>query len=96
MDAVKLEGGYGSRIAAAKAIIEAGIVVMGHVGLTSQAVNALGGFPPQGQTSSGAMTVLDNALALQEPGGFAIILECLPSPVAAAITSALSISTIKI
>lgn len=96
MDAVKLEGGYGSRVVAAKAIVEAGIAVMGHVGLTPQAISALGGFRPQGQTSSGAMTVLENALALQESGCFAIVLECLPSPVAAAITSALRIPTIGI
>ncbi|KAI5061068.1 hypothetical protein GOP47_0023573 [Adiantum capillus-veneris] len=96
MDAVKLEGGYGSRVGAAKAIVEAGIAVMGHVGLTPQAISALGGFRPQGQTSSGAMTVLENALALQESGCFAIVLECLPSPVAAAVTSALSIPTIGI
>ncbi|MCO5607950.1 hypothetical protein L7F22_062152 [Adiantum nelumboides] len=96
MDAVKLEGGYGSRVAAAKAIVEAGIAVMGHVGLTPQAISALGGFRPQGQTSSGAMTVLNNALALQESGCFAIVLECLPSPVAAAITSTLIIPTIGI
>lgn len=96
MDAVKLEGGYGSRVAAAKAIVEAGIAVMGHVGLTPQAISALGGFRPQGQTSSGAITVLENALALQESGCFSIVLECLPSPVAAAITSALRIPTIGI
>ncbi|KAI5057627.1 hypothetical protein GOP47_0027642 [Adiantum capillus-veneris] len=96
MDAVKLEGGYGSRVAAAKAIVEAGIAVMGHVGLTPQAISALGGFRPQGQTSSGAMTVLEHARALQDSGCFAIVLECLPSPVAAAITSVLSIPTIGI
>ncbi|KAH7282915.1 hypothetical protein KP509_35G053100 [Ceratopteris richardii] len=96
MDAVKLEGGYGSRVTAAKAIVEAGIAVMGHVGLTPQAISALGGFRPQGQTSSGAKMVLEHALALQESGCFAIVLECLPSPVSAAITSALKIPTIGI
>ncbi|MCO5607949.1 hypothetical protein L7F22_062151 [Adiantum nelumboides] len=108
MDAVKLEGGYGSRVAAAKAIVEDGIVVMGHVGLTLRAISAPGGFCPKGQTSSSAlvppvkifypilakspffgewlidvhenMKVLDNAIALQEFGHFAIFLECLPSP----------------
>lgn len=96
MDAVKLEGGYGSRVAAAKAIVEAGIAVMGHVGLTPQAISALGGFRPQGQSSSGAIMVLENALALQESGCFSVVLECIPAPVAAAITSALSIPTIGI
>ncbi|MCO5607954.1 hypothetical protein L7F22_062156 [Adiantum nelumboides] len=106
MDAVKLEGGYDTHVAATKAIVEAGIEVMGHVGLTLQAISALGGFCPQGQTSSGAMIwlidvhenmkILDNALALQEFKCFTIVLKCLLSPVATAITSTLSIPTIEI
>eukprot|EP00249_Psilotum_nudum_P019055 c27076_g2_i3 orf=101-1252(-) len=96
MDSVKLEGGYDSRVAAAKAIVEAGIAVMGHVGLTPQAISVLGGFRPQGRSSASAIMVLENALALQEVGCFSIVLECIPSPVAAAITTALRIPTIGI
>lgn len=57
MDAVKMEGGIGSRVAAARAIAEAGIAVMGHVGLTPQAISVLGGFRPQGRSSGGAVQV---------------------------------------
>ena len=57
MDAIKLEGGSPSRITAAKAIIEAGIAVMGHVGLTPQAISVLGGFRPQGKNVSSAIKV---------------------------------------
>jgi 3-methyl-2-oxobutanoate hydroxymethyltransferase len=57
MDAVKMEGGGGSRVQAAKAIAEAGIAVMGHVGLTPQAISALGGFRPQGRNAESALQV---------------------------------------
>ncbi|XP_065864465.1 3-methyl-2-oxobutanoate hydroxymethyltransferase 2, mitochondrial-like [Euphorbia lathyris] len=96
MDAIKLEGGSFSRIAAAKAIVEAGIAVMGHVGLTPQAISVLGGFRPQGKSISSAVTVVENALALQEAGCFSVVLECVPAPVAAAATSALRIPTLGI
>lgn len=58
MDAIKLEGGAPSRISAAKAIVEAGIAVMGHVGLTPQAISVIGGFRPQGRTVAGAIKVI--------------------------------------
>lgn len=58
MDAIKLEGGAPSRITAAKSIVEAGIAVMGHVGLTPQAISVLGGFRPQGKTISSAVKVV--------------------------------------
>ncbi|CAM6097408.1 unnamed protein product [Calypogeia fissa] len=96
MDAVKMEGGIGSRVAAARAIAEAGIAVMGHVGLTPQAISVLGGFRPQGRSSGGAVQVLEHALALQDAGCFALVLECVPSPVAAALTATLDIPTIGI
>ncbi|OEL33186.1 3-methyl-2-oxobutanoate hydroxymethyltransferase 1, mitochondrial [Dichanthelium oligosanthes] len=96
MDAIKLEGGAPSRISAAKAIVEAGIAVMGHVGLTPQAISVLGGFRPQGKTVDSAVKVVETALALQEAGCFSIVLECVPGPVAAAVTSALQIPTIGI
>ncbi|CAL9099683.1 unnamed protein product [Musa textilis] len=96
MDAIKLEGGAPSRISAAKAIVEAGIAVMGHVGLTPQAISVLGGFRPQGKTVASAVKVVETALALQEAGCFSIVLECVPAPVAAAATAALQIPTIGI
>uniref|UniRef100_A0A0D3EL97 3-methyl-2-oxobutanoate hydroxymethyltransferase n=2 Tax=Oryza TaxID=4527 RepID=A0A0D3EL97_9ORYZ len=96
MDAIKLEGGAPSRISAAKSIVEAGIAVMGHVGLTPQAISVLGGFRPQGKTVDSAVKVVETALALQEAGCFSVVLECVPAPVAAAATSALQIPTIGI
>ncbi|XP_058225742.1 3-methyl-2-oxobutanoate hydroxymethyltransferase 1, mitochondrial-like isoform X1 [Rhododendron vialii] len=96
MDAIKLEGGAPSRITAAKAIVEAGIAVMGHVGLTPQAISVLGGFRPQGKNVASAVKVVETALALQEAGCFSVVLECVPAPVAAAATSALRIPTIGI
>ncbi|KAF0917081.1 hypothetical protein E2562_016374 [Oryza meyeriana var. granulata] len=96
VDAIKLEGGAPSRISAARAIVEAGIAVMGHIGLTPQSVSALGGFRPQGRTVESAVKVVEAALALQEAGCFAVVLECVPAPVAAAATSALQIPTIGI
>ncbi|KAL1366977.1 hypothetical protein AAHE18_02G017800 [Arachis hypogaea] len=96
MDAIKLEGGSPSRIVAAKAIVEAGIAVMGHVGLTPQAISVLGGFRPQGRNILSAVKVVETALALQEAGCFSVVLECVPAPVAAAATAALQIPTIGI
>ncbi|KAJ7951197.1 3-methyl-2-oxobutanoate hydroxymethyltransferase [Quillaja saponaria] len=96
MDAIKLEGGSPSRISAAKAIVEAGIAVMGHVGLTPQAISVLGGFRPQGKNVASAVKVVETALALQEAGCFSVVLECVPAPVAAAATSALRIPTVGI
>ncbi|KAH7577989.1 hypothetical protein JRO89_XS01G0324200 [Xanthoceras sorbifolium] len=96
MDAIKLEGGSPSRITAAKAIVEAGIAVMGHVGLTPQAISVLGGFRPQGKNIASAVKVVETALALQEAGCFSVVLECVPAPVAAATTAALQIPTIGI
>ncbi|GJN05564.1 hypothetical protein PR202_ga23205 [Eleusine coracana subsp. coracana] len=94
--AVKLEGGAPSRVSAAKAIVDAGIAVMGHVGLTPQAISALGGFRAQGKTIDSALKVVEAALALQDAGCFAVVLECVPAPVAAAATAALHIPTIGI
>ncbi|XP_019187340.1 PREDICTED: 3-methyl-2-oxobutanoate hydroxymethyltransferase 1, mitochondrial-like [Ipomoea nil] len=96
IDAIKLEAGAPSRITAAKAIVESGIAVMGHVGLTPQAISVLGGFRPQGRNVCSAVKVLETALAFQEAGCFSVVLECVPSPVAAATTSALKIPTIGI
>ncbi|KAK1364300.1 3-methyl-2-oxobutanoate hydroxymethyltransferase [Heracleum sosnowskyi] len=96
MDAIKLEGGSPSRITAAKAIVDAGIAVIGHVGLTPQAISVLGGFRPQGKNVVSAVKVVETAMALQEAGCFSVVLECVPPPVAAAATSALKIFTIGI
>lgn len=96
MDAIKLEGASPSRITAAKAIVEAGIAVIGHVGLTPQSISVLGGFRPQGRNVSSAVKVVETALALQNAGCFAVVLECVPPPVAAAATSVLGIPTIGI
>ena len=69
---------------------------MGHVGLTPQAISVIGGFRAQGRTAVKARAVLDDALRLQDAGAFAIVLECLPANVAAAITETLEIPTIGI
>ena len=84
-DAVKLEGGGPVSVARARAIVGAGIPVMGHVGLTPQTSTALGGYRAQARTADGAERVAREALALQEAGCFAIVFEAIPSAVAEAI-----------
>jgi len=96
MDAVKLEGGSPARVEAARAVVEAGVGVMGHVGLTPQSISVIGGFRPQAQVADEALSVLQQALALERAGCFSIVLECVPSPIAAAVTRALKIPTIGI
>ena len=94
-DAVKLEGA-GPALARVRALTGAGVPVMGHVGLTPQTATMLGGFKAQGRTAAKAVQLYEDALALQEAGCFAIVLEAVPSPVADAITRALEIPTIGI
>jgi 3-methyl-2-oxobutanoate hydroxymethyltransferase len=94
-DAVKLERG-GTSIDRAHAIVQAGIAVMGHVGLTPQTATVLGGFKAQGRTAGRAQQLVDDALALQEVGCFAVVLEAVPPPVAKAVTKALTVPTIGI
>ena len=94
-DAVKLERA-GTSIDRAKAIVDAGIPVMGHVGLTPQTATVLGGFKAQGRTAGRAQQLIEDALGLQEAGCFAIVLEAVPAPVARAATHALSVPTIGI
>jgi len=94
-DAVKLERG-GTTIARAKAIVDAGIPAMGHVGLTPQTATVLGGFKAQGRTADRAEQLIKDALGLQEAGCFAIVLEAVPPPVARAATRALAVPTIGI
>jgi 3-methyl-2-oxobutanoate hydroxymethyltransferase len=94
-DAVKLERG-GTSVARAKAIVEAGVPVMGHVGLTPQTATVLGGFKAQGRTAERAQRLVEDALALQNAGCFAVVLEAVPSPVARRVTEALAVPTIGI
>ncbi len=95
MQGVKLEGGK-EMAPTIERITGAGIPVLGHIGLTPQRQHALGGFRVQGKTSAGAMKVLEDALALQEAGCFAMVMEAVPAEVAALITQKLSIPTIGI
>jgi 3-methyl-2-oxobutanoate hydroxymethyltransferase len=94
-DAVKLERG-GTSVARAKAIADAGIPVMGHVGLTPQTATVLGGFKAQGRTADRARQLIDDAVALQGAGCFSIVLEAVPSAVAREATKLLSVPTIGI
>jgi 3-methyl-2-oxobutanoate hydroxymethyltransferase len=94
-DVVKLEGG-GRMVARARAIVECGIPVMGHLGLTPQSATMLGGFKAQGRTAEKARALLDDALALQDAGCCAVVLEAVPAPVAARVTTEVEIPTIGI
>jgi 3-methyl-2-oxobutanoate hydroxymethyltransferase len=94
-DAVKLEGA-GTSLPRVRAIVAAGIPVMGHVGLTPQSATMLGGFRAQGRTATQALRLLDDARALEAAGCFAVVLEAVPAPVATRITSALSVPTIGV
>ena len=93
--AVKLEGGreYADRI---KAIVQAGIPVVAHIGLTPQSVNAFGGYKVQGKTLEKARKLLDDAKAVEEAGAFAVTLECVPEALAKMITKQSKILTIGI
>lgn len=94
--AVKVEGGRPTRIRTIEAILDAEIPVMGHIGLTPQSVNALGGFKLQGKHADDAKRLIDEALALEQIGCFSVVLECVPSELAALITERISIPTIGI
>jgi 3-methyl-2-oxobutanoate hydroxymethyltransferase len=92
---VKLEAG-GTSVERARAIIRAGIPVMGHVGLTPQTATALGGYKTQGKTAQGAIQLLEDALALQSVGCFAIVFEAVPAAITEAIVEKLEIPAIGI
>jgi 3-methyl-2-oxobutanoate hydroxymethyltransferase len=94
-DAVKLEGGD-EVLDVTRAIVDAGIPVMGHLGLTPQTVSKLGGFRVQGKDRESAEKIIDQALRLEKAGCFAIVLECVPDKVAKLITEKLRIPTISI
>ena len=93
--AVKLEGGveFKEHI---KAIVDASIPVMGHIGLTPQSVNAFGGFKVQGKDEEKAKKLIADAKAIEEAGAFAVVLECVPAKLAKLISSKISIPTIGI
>jgi len=94
-DAVKLEGGL-EICATVAAMVRAGIPVMGHIGLTPQTAGALGGYKVQGRDAQSARRLLAEAKGLAEAGAFAIVLECIPDKLAAAITASIGIPTIGI
>lgn len=93
--AVKLEGGK-NICPQIEAITKAGIPVMGHLGLTPQAINAFGGFKVQGKTQEAAEQLIEDALAVEKAGAFALVLECVPRKLADIITEKLTIPTIGI
>ena len=95
MDAVKLEGGR-ERAGAVRSITSAGIPVMGHIGLTPQSVNQLGGFRAQGKTAIAARHLVEDALILEEAGAFSLVLESVPARLAELISKKISIPTIGI
>lgn len=94
-DAVKLEGA-GPSLSRAAALVGAGIPVMGHLGLTPQSATLLGGFRAQGKTAAKALQLLDDAVALEQAGCFALVLEAVPAAVAARVSEELTIPTIGI
>jgi len=94
-DAVKLEGA-GSSIDRARAIVRAGIPVMGHVGLTPQTATALGGYRAQGRTAERALEVIEGAIALERAGCFSLVLEAIPAAVAAEAMTRIDVPVIGI
>ncbi|MGY4281276.1 3-methyl-2-oxobutanoate hydroxymethyltransferase [Bradyrhizobium sp. LM2.7] len=94
-DAVKLEGGA-KRVEMVRALVDCEIPVMGHLGLTPQSVNIMGGFKVQGRKADDALRLLDDAHRLQEAGCFALVLEGIPAELAQRATESLSIPTIGI
>ncbi len=93
--AVKLEGGV-NVAEKVRRIVDCGIPVMGHIGLTPQSINALGGYKIQGKTPEAAKKLLDDAIALDEAGAFAVVMETVPAPLAALITRRIGAPTIGI
>jgi 3-methyl-2-oxobutanoate hydroxymethyltransferase len=96
VQAVKLEGGYPQMVETVRRLVQAGIPVMGHVGLTPQSVHQLGGFRKQGTSPESAARILGEAIALQEAGAFAMLLEHIPAELATQITEKLTVPTIGI
>ncbi len=94
-DCIKLEGGL-TVVETVRAIVNGGVPVMAHIGLTPQTASALGGFKVQGKDTTAAERMIDEALKLEEAGAFAIVLEAIPAPLAEIITKKLTIPTIGI
>src|SRR5256714_2414897 len=94
-EAVKLEGGR-KRVPLVKRLVDEEIAVMGHIGLTPQSVNKLGGYRVQGKTAAAARQLLDDAYALEDAGAFSIVLELVPREIAQMITESVSIPTVGI
>jgi 3-methyl-2-oxobutanoate hydroxymethyltransferase len=94
-EAVKLEGGR-QRLALVRQMVENGIPVMGHIGLTPQSVLQMGGYRLQGKTLAAARAIIDDAMALQNAGAFAVVLEVIPASLARKITARLSVPTVGI
>lgn len=94
-DCVKLEGGA-TVVETVRAIVNAGIPVVAHIGLTPQTVSQLGGFKVQGKDAAAALKLLEDGQKLEEAGAFAIVIECVPAPVAKLLTEKLSIPVIGI
>jgi 3-methyl-2-oxobutanoate hydroxymethyltransferase len=96
VQAVKLEGGYPEMAETVKFLTQRGIPVMGHIGMTPQSVHQFGGFRQQGRDEASAERILEEAIALESAGAFAIVLEHMPDALAATITQKLRIPTIGI
>lgn len=94
-DAVKIEGGA-MRYELVEALVKNGIPVLGHIGLTPQSVKEMGGYKVQGKTSAQARTLMDDAMAIEQAGAFALVLECVPASLGESISKSLSIPTIGI
>lgn len=92
---VKLEGGT-EMVEVVKAVVRAQIPVVGHIGLTPQSVNAFGGFKVQGKSEEAAKKIIEDAIAIEQAGAFAIVLECVPAKLAEIISKKISIPTIGI
>lgn len=92
---VKLEGAEGN-LQLVRHMVDSGVPVMGHLGLTPQSVNQLGGFKVQGRDEKAQKKIMEHALQLQDAGAFCVVLECVPSKLAQSITAALEIPTIGI
>jgi 3-methyl-2-oxobutanoate hydroxymethyltransferase len=94
-DAIKLEGGASVK-EIVRAIVKAGIPVMGHIGLTPQTISMLGGFKVQGKDAQAAQKIIDDALELEDAGAFSVLLEAVPAPIARKVTERLKVPTIGI
>ena len=94
-DAIKLEGGVSVK-EIVRAIVKAGIPVMGHIGLTPQTISMLGGFKVKGKDAQAAQKIIDDALELEDAGAFSVLLEAVPAPIARKVTERLKVPTIGI